>query len=84
MLAGEFHLSFISFFICYLTALWPALGLLDNVKLIYCLALHGRNPMRNVLKSFFFHEKKVDVRKRIFFLFYQIVMKCFYMQEFKC
>ena len=35
-------------------------------------------------KIIFFHEKKVDVRKRIFFLFYQIVMKCFFMQEFKC
>ena len=35
-------------------------------------------------KIIFFHEKKVDVRKGFFLLFYQIVMKCFFMQEFKC
>ena len=72
MLAGEFHLSFISFFICYLTGLWPALGLLDNVKLIYCLALHGRNPMRNVLKSFFFMKKKLMCENEFSFYFIKL------------
>ena len=49
-----------------------------NVKLIPCLALHGKYQMCIVLKSFHFckkKKKKMDAQKGIFFLFYQIVME---------
>ena len=35
--------------------------------------------MRDALKSFYFRKKKVDVRKGIFFLFYQIVMETLFL-----
>ena len=52
---------------------------IGNVKLVSCLTLHGKKSMRNVLNHFIFIKNKFDVRKRIFFLFYQIVMESLFL-----
>ena len=41
-----------------------------------------KNTMRDALKSFYFCKKKIDARKGIFFLFFQIVMEMLFMKEF--
>ena len=50
-------------------------GLWGNVKLISCLALHGKKCNAKWAEIILFLLKKVDVRKGIFFLFYQIVIE---------
>ena len=60
----------------HLSALHGKIPVFGNVKLIWQCQI---NPMRDALKSFYFRKKKVDVRKGIFFLFYQIVMETLFL-----
>ena len=39
---------------CFLQNVCNKFAMLGNIKLISCLALHGKNPLRNALKSFYF------------------------------